>query len=59
VLRLPRDSKYYTKIKGKSNRISFAVAGNLSESHDDPSAESYVELAGMNAELLIDKSLAC
>ena len=54
VLRIPQDAKYFTKVKGKSNRIRYAAAGLPSAAPDDAGAESRVELAGMNAELLID-----
>jgi transcriptional regulator with XRE-family HTH domain len=49
VLRVPIDAKYYTRIKGKSNRIRFT-----NESSIDLNAEHRIEVAGMNAELLVE-----
>ena len=53
MLHLPLDVKYFTKIKGRSNRIRYAVDGKHSESLSEAEAENRIELAGMNAELLI------
>ena len=53
TLHIPADAKYYTKVKGKSNKIRFAVEGNPVESSADVGAENRIELAGMNVELLI------
>ena len=54
VLYVPFDAKYYTKIKGKSNKIRFAVDGELVDFLVDVEVDKRVELTGMNAELLID-----
>ncbi|MCL2475215.1 MAG: helix-turn-helix domain-containing protein [Chloroflexi bacterium] len=55
VLHIPSGAKYYTKIKGKTNQIRFAVEGQASQYHADADAENRIELAGLNAELLIDR----
>ena len=57
VLHIPQDAKYYTKTKGRSNQIRFAKDGKPAESHIDANAEHRIELAGMNAELLISQGL--
>ena len=54
VLHIPKDTKYFTKIKGKSNQIRFAADGKPAEAPADVDAVSRIELAGMNAELLIE-----
>jgi transcriptional regulator with XRE-family HTH domain len=54
ALRVPFGAKYFTKIKGKSNRIRFAVDGKPSDSLVDTDAEHCVKIAGMNMELLLD-----
>ena len=54
VVQIPRDEKFFTRIKGKSNTIRFAESGKPVESFADPDAEKRIELAGMNAELLIE-----
>jgi transcriptional regulator with XRE-family HTH domain len=51
---IPRDEAFFTKIKGKSNHIHYAVNGRSTEPFDTQDAECCIELAGMNAELLID-----
>ena len=56
VLNIPRDAVFFTKIKGKSNSIRFSEDGKPSELPDGAAAEHRVELAGMNAELLIKRS---
>jgi len=57
ALRVPQDARYYTKIKGKTNRINFSKDGKSSEYLGDSDADKCIELAGMNAELLIDHSM--
>ena len=51
ALHIPEGSRYQTKIKGKTNKIIFAKDGGY---QGDPDAENRIELAGMNAELVID-----
>jgi transcriptional regulator with XRE-family HTH domain len=51
---IPQGETFFTKIKGKSNRIHYAVNGKASEPFETPDAERRIELAGMNTELLID-----
>jgi transcriptional regulator with XRE-family HTH domain len=46
--------KFFTKTRGKSNHIHYAVNGRSTEPFDTSDAERCIELAGMNAELLID-----
>jgi transcriptional regulator with XRE-family HTH domain len=53
VLHIPMKVKYFTKIKGKSNIIRYMVDGKLTEALSIKDAENYVEIAGMNVELLI------
>jgi transcriptional regulator with XRE-family HTH domain len=53
---IPSGSEYRLKTKGRTNRIRFAVDGKPTESRETPDAEHCVELAGMNAELLIDEA---
>jgi len=53
VVHVPVDAKYVTKTKGKSNRIRYAAGGKMIEDLSDADAENRIELAGMNAELLI------
>jgi transcriptional regulator with XRE-family HTH domain len=54
VLHVPQGAAYFTKIKGRSNRIRFAADGKPSDCAANPDAEHGIELAGMSAELLID-----
>ncbi|MDR1796339.1 MAG: helix-turn-helix domain-containing protein [Clostridiales Family XIII bacterium] len=54
TLHIPKEVCYCTKIKGKSNTIRFSEDGRPAESGAQPDAAHRVELAGMNAELLID-----
>jgi len=51
ALHIPKDSTYHTKIKGKTNKIIFAKDDGY---QGDSDAENRIELAGMNAELVID-----
>jgi DNA-binding XRE family transcriptional regulator len=53
-LHIPQGEAFFTKIKGKSNRIQYAINGKAAEPFETPDAECRIELAGMNAELLID-----
>ena len=55
ILHVPKDAKYFTKVKGKSNQIRYAIAGKPSEACADYDTKNRIELAGMNAELLIDQ----
>jgi len=55
VLHIPYDAKYYTKIKGNSNKIRFAIEGKPAETTAISEAENRIELAGMNTELLINR----
>ena len=57
ALHIPKNASYYTKIKGKSNRIIFAKDGKPFEYQGDPDASNRIELAGMNAELLIEHDI--
>ena len=54
ALHIPQGSKYYAKIKGKSNKIIFSKDGSPAGYQGDADADNLIELAGMNAELLID-----
>ena len=54
VLHIPKGIKYYTKVKGKSNLIRYRVDDKPAEAPTDTDAENRVELAGLNAELLIE-----
>jgi len=54
VLHVPKDARYFTKVKGKSNQIRYALDGKSAEAQDINDANSRIELAGMNAELLIE-----
>jgi len=56
VLHIPKDAKFYTKVKGKSNQIRYTTAGKPAEIPNDSGAENRIELAGMNAELLIEQA---
>jgi len=51
ALHIPESSTYHTKIKGKTNKIIFTREGGY---QGDVDSESRIELAGMNAELVID-----
>jgi len=51
ALHIPKGSTYHTKIKGKTNKIIFAKDSGY---QGDSDAENRIELAGMNAELVID-----
>ena len=55
VLRVPAGVQYFTKIKGKSNQIRFAMGGKPASDPSETDAEHCIELTGMNAELLIDR----
>jgi transcriptional regulator with XRE-family HTH domain len=55
TLFIPNDAKFYTKIKGRSNHIRFISAGKPVDFTSDPDAENLIELAGMNAELTIER----
>ena len=52
-LSIPKGSKYYTKIKGKSNQIQYMTENKLCEAPSETEAENRIEVAGMNVELLI------
>jgi len=52
-LHIPIDSNYFTKIKGKSNKIRYMVNGKLTEAPAEIEAENRIEIVGMNVELLI------
>jgi hypothetical protein len=54
TLRIPEGEAFFTKIKGKSNKIIYTRNGNATEAFDTADASKCVELAGMNAELVID-----
>jgi hypothetical protein len=54
TLRIPEGEAFFTKIKGKSNKIIYTRNGNPAEAFDTAEASKCVELAGMNAELVID-----
>jgi len=54
ALHIPEGSIYHTKIKGKSNKIVFTKDDGY---QGDSSAENRIELAGMNAELVIDNDI--
>ena len=53
-LHIPFGARYFTKIRGKSNKIIFPEDGNPTKYQGDTDAENCIELAGMNAELFID-----
>ena len=53
VLHIPSGARYFTKIKGKSNRIRYVVNGKPAEAPAELEAENRIEIAGMNVELLI------
>ena len=55
VLRIPKNAKYFTKVKGTSNRIRYQVDGKPAEAPANTDTESRIEVAGMNAELLIEQ----
>jgi hypothetical protein len=55
VLHIPINAKFFTKIKGKSNRIFFSANGKPTDSPVNPDAEHRIELTGMNTELLVDQ----
>ena len=57
ALYIPQDAKYYATVKGKSNKISFSKNGKPAEYQGESDAESRIQLAGMNAELVIDYGL--
>jgi transcriptional regulator with XRE-family HTH domain len=52
-LSIPKGSKYYTKIKGKSNKIQYMTENKLCEASSETEAENRIVVAGMNVELLI------
>jgi len=54
-LHIPIGTRYFTKIRGRSNKIIFYENGKLAKYQGDIDAENRIELAGMNAELLIDQ----
>lgn len=55
LLQIPLTATYFTKIKGRSNQIRFMVDGKPADSLSNADADYCIELAGMNAELLIDQ----
>jgi len=52
-LRIPQNAKFFTKIKG-ANRITFTENGKPAKYKGEADADNRIELAGMNAELVID-----
>jgi transcriptional regulator with XRE-family HTH domain len=54
TLHIPEGETFFTKIKGKSNQIIYTRNGKPAEAFDAAEASKCVELAGMNAELIID-----
>ena len=56
VLHIPQNAQVVTKIKGKSNRIRFSD-NNSDANQAESEAASRIEVAGMNAELLIVKDI--
>ena len=52
-LHIPKGAKFFTKVKG-SNKITFTENGKPAEYKGDADATNRIELAGMNAELVID-----
>jgi len=56
TIHIPRGSDYRVKVKGKTNRVNFAIDGKPSERKGSEDGKYIIELAGMNAELLIDET---
>jgi len=54
VLHIPQGSAFYTKIKGITNKIVCFENGVLVPNQGNDDADSCIEIAGMNAELVID-----
>jgi len=54
ALHIPEGAAFRTKIKGKTNKIIFSEDDGY---RGDPDAECRIELAGMNAELMIDHDI--
>ena len=54
-LHIPLGARYFTKVRGKSNIITFSENGKPAKYQGDVDAKNRIELAGMNAELLIDQ----
>lgn len=56
TIHIPSGTAYIAKKKGKSNRIDYTLDGKPSgETAPDGNAENIIELAGMNAELVINE----
>ena len=50
---VPQGAHYRTKTKGKSNTIRFMADGAVSDGSENSEAPHLIELAGMNAELIV------
>ena len=55
VLHIPQGLTFYTKIKGNTNKIVSIENGKPTPFQGNTDADSCIELAGMNAELVIDR----
>ncbi|MCL2757510.1 MAG: helix-turn-helix domain-containing protein [Coriobacteriia bacterium] len=55
TLHIPQGSKFYTRIKGESNKVIFMQDGKPTGYQGDADAANRIELAGMNAELTVSQ----
>lgn len=55
TIHVPKGTLHYDKVKGKSNSIVYMLDSNPAASSSNKDAENVIELAGMNAELVINE----
>lgn len=55
TIHIPKGTAFFAKKKGNSNHINYAVDGQPSDTSSNEEAANIIELAGMNAELLINE----
>jgi transcriptional regulator with XRE-family HTH domain len=56
TLYIPKDAKFYTKVKGRSNHMRYVTDGKGVDFVPDENATNRVEIAGINCELTIEMS---